>query len=166
LKNFRNLEFGLTLILLLITAILSILAYIMWYRLTFFMGSYLFIHWLGLVATIFIAVATPLHYILKRRRPQNSKTILKIHVFGNLFAFLLISLHFSQNLGRLSGALQRLGTGFVLYLLLSFIVATGILERYKTSGKLMRYVKIIHKYAVVMLYLVITLHVLEGFNIL
>jgi hypothetical protein len=166
LKNFRNLEFGLTLILLLATAILSILAYIMWYRLTFFIGSYLFIHWLGIVATIFIAVATPLQYILKRKRPQKSKIILKIHVFGNIFAFLLISLHFAQNLGRLAGALQRLGTGFALYLLLSFIVATGILERYKTSGKLPRYAKIIHKYAVVMLYLVIILHVLEGFIIL
>ena len=166
MKNFRNLEFELTLILLLATAILSTLAYIMWYRLTFFVVSYLFIHWLGIVATIYIAVATPLHYILKRKRPQKSKTILKIHVLGNLSAFLLISLHFAQNLGRLAGALQRIGTGFALYLLLSFIVATGILERYKTSGKLPRYAKIIHKYAVVMLYLVIMLHVLEGFNIL
>ena len=166
MKYFKKLEFVLTFLLLLVTAILSIVTYIMWYRLTFFVGSYLFIHWLSLVATIFIAVAIPLNYVLKRSRPQNSKTILKIHVLGNLIAFLLISIHFAQNLGRLSGALQRLGTGFALYLLLSLIVATGILERYKTSGKLPRYAKAIHKYTTVMLYLVMLIHVLEGFNIL
>jgi hypothetical protein len=165
LKYYRNLEFWLTLILLLVTAILSIAAYILWYRLTFFVGSYLFIHWLSLIATIFIVVSIPIYYILKRVKPQN-KIILRIHVFGNLFAFLLISIHFAQNVGRLAGALQRLGYGFALYLLLSLIVATGILERYQTNGKLLRYTKVIHKYTVIILYLIILIHVLEGFNIL
>jgi hypothetical protein len=166
LKCYRNLEFWLTLILLWATAILSIVAYLLWYRLTFFVGSYLFIHWLGLIATIFIVVSIPIHYILKRKRPQNFKIILKIHVFGNLFAFLLISLHFAQNVGRLAGSFQRLGYGFALYLFLSLIVATGILERYQTNGKLPRYTKVIHKYTVIVLYLMILIHLLEGFNIL
>jgi hypothetical protein len=166
LKYTKNLEFGLTLILLLATAILSSVAYITWQRLTFFVGSYLFIHWLGLIATMFIAITIPIHYILKRKRPQNSKIILKIHVIGNLFAYLLISLHFAQNFGRLAGALQRLGTGFALYLLLSLIVATGILERYRINGKLARYFKVLHKYTVIVLYLLILIHLLEGFNIL
>jgi hypothetical protein len=166
LKYFRSLEFGLTWLILLATAILSIVAYITWYRLTFFVGSYLFIHWLGLIATTYIAVAIPIHYILKHKRPQNSKMILRVHVLGNLFAFLLVSLHFAQNLGRLAGVLQRLGTGFALYLLLSLIVATGILERYKTRGDSLRYAIVVHRYAVVMLYLVMFIHVLVGFNIL
>lgn len=166
LKSNRNLGFCLTLVLLLINVIISIIAYIFWYRLTFFVGSYLFIHWIGLIATAFIAISIPIHYILKRKRPQNSKKILKLHTFGNLLAFLLISLHFAQNVGRLSMAVQRLGLGFALYLLLSLIVATGILERYQTSGKLPRYTKVIHKYSVIFLYLVILVHVLEGFNIL
>ena len=165
-KYFRNLGFGLTLILLLVTAILSSVAYIAWQKLTFFVGSYLFIHWLGLVATMFIAISIPIYYVLKLKRPQNSKIILKIHVTGNLIAYLLISLHFAQNLGRLAGALQRLGTGFALYLLLSLIVATGILEKYKINGKLPRYSRVIHKYTVIILYLVILIHLLEGFNIL
>ena len=166
MKYYRNLEFWLTFIFLWVTAILSIAAYILWYRLTFFVGSYLFIHWLGIAATIFIVVSIPIHSILKRKRPQNSKILLKIHVFGNLFAFLLISLHFAQNVGRLAGALQRLGVGFALYLFLSLIVATGILERYQTTGKLPRYTRVIHKYAVILLYLIILIHVLQGFNIL
>ena len=166
LKYSKNLGFGLTLILLLATAILSSVVYIAWQRLTFFVGPYLLFHWLGLIATMFIAISIPIHYILKRERPQNSKIILKIHVTGNLFAYLVISLHFAQNLGRLAGALQRLGTGFALYLLLSLIVATGIVERYKINGKLPRHSRVIHKYTVIILYLVMLIHLLEGFNIL
>ena len=166
MKNSRNLDFWLTLILLLATAISSIVAYIFWYSLLFFVGSYLFIHWLGLIATIFVVVSTPIHYILKRKRPQNSKRILKFHVFGNLLAFLVISLHVAQNIGRLSGAFERLGEGFALYLLLTLIVASGVVERFQTSGKLRRYIKAIHKYAVIALIVVMIIHVLDGFNFL
>jgi hypothetical protein len=166
LKNYRTLEFWLTLILLLATVTASIAAYIFWYRLTFFVGSYLFIHWLSLVGTAFIAVATPIHYILKRKRPQNFKKILKIHIIGNLSAFLLSSIHFAQNAGRLAGAPQRLEIGLTLYVVLSLIVATGIVERYQTNRKLLRYIKGIHKYTVLLLYLVVLIHLLEGFNLL
>jgi hypothetical protein len=51
-------------------------------------------------------------------------------------------------------------------LLLSLIVATGILARYQTTGKLPRYNRVIHKYTVILLYLIILIHVLQGFNIL
>jgi hypothetical protein len=166
LKYCRNLEFWLTLILLLATATSSIAAYALWYSLTFFVGTYLFIHWLGLTATIFIIVSIPIHYILKRKKPQTLKTILRIHVFGNLFAFLLISLHFAQNVGRLAGSIQRLGEGFASYLILALIVATGILDRYQTNRKSSRYAKFIHKYTVIVLYLIALIHLLEGFNIL
>jgi hypothetical protein len=165
LKN-RKLELWLTLILLLAVIISSIAAYVFWYKLTFFVGAYLFIHWLSIVATAFIAVSAPIHYVLKRKRPQNYKTLLKIHTFGNLIAFWLISIHFAQNVGRLAGALQRLGIGFALYPVLVVIVATGIVDRYQTHGKSSKYIKLIHKYMVILLYVLILLHVLEGFNIL
>jgi hypothetical protein len=165
LKN-RKLEFWLILMFLLATVISSIAAYVFWYKLAFFVGSYLFIHWLGIVATAFVAFSIPIYYVLKRKRPQNYKAILKIHTFGNLIAFWLISIHFAQNVGRLAGALQRLGIGFALYPVLSLIVATGILERYQTHGKSSKYIKFIHKYMVIILYVLILLHVLEGFNIL
>jgi cytochrome b561 len=165
LKN-RKLEFWLTLLLLLATIISSIAAYIFWYKLTFFIGSYLFIHWLSMVATAFVAVSIPIQYFLKRKRPQNFKKILQIHTFGNVIAFWLISIHFAQNVGRLAGAIQRLGLGFAMYPVLSLIVATGILERYQSNGKLSKYIKIIHKYVVIILYVLILLHILEAFNIL
>ena len=164
LKN-RKLEFWLTLTLLLAVIISSITAYVFWYKLTFFVGSYLFIHWLSIVATAFIAFSIPIHYVLKRKRPQNFKTVLKGHTFGNLIAFWLISIHFTQNVGRLAGAPQRLGIGFALYPVLSLIVATGILERHQT-GKSSKYVKLIHKYVVIILYVLLLFHTLQGFNIL
>ena len=92
---------------------------------TLFVGSYLFIHWLGIIATIFIAVFIPIYCALKRTRPQSIRILLKLHVFGNLFAFLLVSIHFAQNLARLAGFLQRLGDGLTLYLVLLIIVAVS-----------------------------------------
>ena len=166
MKNYRTLEFWLTLSLLLVAIIASVAAYIFWYRLTFFVGSYLFIHWLGIIATTSIAVSIPIHYMIKRKRPQNFKRSLKIHIIGTLIAFLLISIHFAQNVARLAGAPERLGIGFALYLVMSLIVATGIVERYQTNGKLLIYIKAVHKYTVPILYLVILIHLLEGFNIL
>ena len=141
-------------------------AYVFWYQLLFFVGSYLFIHWLGIIATIFIAVSIPIYIILKQTRPKHTKILLRLHVFGNLFAFLVVSIHFAQNLARLAGFLQRLGDGLALYLVLLLIVATGILERYQTSSKLHRYTNFIHKYTVIILYLIILIHMLDGFNIL
>lgn len=163
MKN-RNSEFWLTLTFLLATVISSIAAYVFWYNLTFFMGPYLFVHWLGLIATAFVAVSIPIQYFVKRKRPQNFKTTLKIHTTGNLFAFSLISIHFAQNVGRLSGALQRIGAGFALYLVLAVIMATGIMDRYQTKRS--RYIKATHKYTVIILYLIMLIHALEGFNIL
>jgi hypothetical protein len=162
----RNSEFWLTLIILLIAVVSSIAAYVFWYRLTFFVGSYLFIHWISLIATAFVAVLIPVYYVLKRKRPQNIKALLKVHILGSLVAFVFISVHFAQNLGRLAGALQRLGAGFALYIVLALIVATGIMERYQTKTTLTRYMKGIHKYTVPIFYVVILIHVLEGFNIL
>jgi O-antigen ligase len=128
------------------------------------MGPYLFVHWLGLIATAFVAVSIPIQYFVKRKRPQNFKTTLKIHTTGNLVAFSLISIHFAQNVGRLSGALQRIGAGFALYLVLAVIMATGIMDRYQTKRS--RYIKAAHKYTVIILYLIMLIHALEGFNIL
>ena len=70
-----------------------------------------------------------LHYF-KTNKTQQSRIFLKLHIFGNLFAFLVVSIHFAQNLARLAGFLQRLGDGLALYYVLLLIVTTGILERY------------------------------------
>ncbi len=166
MKYYRSSEFWLSLILLLVTVIFSVLAYVRWFSLTFFVGSLFFVHWLGLVATVFIAVLVPIYYVLKRKSPKNIKTLLKIHVFGNLFSFLLVSIHFAQSTGRLAGLYQRLGEGFALFLVLSVIVATGMLERFGARRKLVRYTKSVHRYTVAIFYLVMVIHVLQALNII
>ena len=166
MKYYKRSEFCLSLILLLVTAIFSVVAYVRWFCLTFFVGSLFFVHWLGLVATVFIAALVPIYYVLKRKRPQNFKTLLRLHVFGNLFSFLLISIHFAQNTGRLSAFYPKLGEGFVLFLVLSIIVTTGMLERFGAKLKLVRYTKFVHRYTVALFYFVVIIHALQGFNII
>jgi hypothetical protein len=164
LKFHRKSELWASLLLLLVTIIFSALAYVRWYSLGFFVGSLFFVHWLGLMATVFIAALVPIYYVLKRRRPQNIKTLLRLHVFGNLFSFLLVSVHFAQNTGRLSGFYPRLEEGFILFLVLSIIVATGMLERFGARHKLVRYTKPVHRYTVAVFYLVMAVHVLQALN--
>jgi hypothetical protein len=141
----------------------SVVAFALWYRLTFFAGSYLFIHWLGIIASVFIVVSNPIHYALKSRRTR-FKLILRIHIFGNLLAFLIVSVHFAQNVGRLAGVPQRLGEGLALYLVLFIVVTTGFVERFY-SERFLRFTKTIHKYTVTVLLIVLLIHALDGFNI-
>ena len=166
LKNRRNSAFWLALVILLVTVFVSVVAYVRWYTLGFFVGSLFFVHWLSLAATTFIVLLVPIYYVLKRRSPQRIRILLKIHVFGNLFAFLLVSIHFAQNTGRLSGFYLRLGEGFVLFSVLCLIVATGMLERFGGKNKIVRYTRPIHRYAVAVLYLVMILHVIQALNII
>ncbi len=92
--------------------------------------------------------------------------LLKLHVFGNLFSFLLVSIHFAQNTGRLALFYPRLEDGFVLFLVLSVIVATGMIERFGAKLKPVRFTRSVHRYTVVLFYFVTFVHVLQGFNII
>jgi hypothetical protein len=166
LKHYRNSEFWASLLILLVTVFFSVVAYVRWYSLGFFVGALFFVHWLALAATVFIAVMVPVYYVLKRRRPRSIKTLLRLHVFGNLFSFLLVSIHFAQNTGRLSGFYPRLEDGFVLFLVLSIIVATGMLERFGARHKIVKYTKPVHRYAVAIFYLLMAIHVLQALNII
>jgi len=107
--------------------------------LSLFVGSLLVVHWFAVVATTFIAVLVPIYYVLKRKRPQNIKALLRLHVFGYLFSFLLVSIHFAQNIARLAALYPRIGNRFVLFLVLSVIVATGMQDRFGPRRKLVRY---------------------------
>jgi len=162
LKYYRNPEFWASSLLLLVTAIVSVWAFDNWLSLSIFVGDLFFVHWLSIVATAFIAVMVPVYYVLKRVSPKHVKTLLRIHVFGNLFAFLLISIHFAQHTGRLIWFVSRLEDGFALFLVLSIIVATGMIERFGAKLKLARYIKLVHSYAVVAFYLVVVYHVLQA----
>lgn len=153
-------------IILLFTAVFSAWTFTNWSSLSFFVGDLFFVHWLSILATVFIAALVPVYYVLKRKRPRSIRTLLRLHVFGYLFAFLLVSIHFAQHTGRLSGFILRLEEGFVLFLVLGLIVATGMIERFGARLKLAKYTKFVHRYSVAVFYLVMVFHVLQALNII
>jgi hypothetical protein len=166
LRYSKNPEFWLALIILLVTVIASAVFFVSWYNLTYFVGPFLFSHWFSLVGLLFISILLPIYIVLRRKRPQHSKTLLRIHVFGNLLSVLLITSHFAQHIGRLAGIFPYLDTGIVAFLITSIIVATGFLLRFQTTRKSGSYTKNIHRYMTVFFYLVIFVHTLHGFNII
>lgn len=166
MKIYSKTEFWVTVILLILTVALSAVAYDRWYTLSVFVGSYLFIHWIGIIGTGFITVFTPIYYALNRKRPKSRKILLKLHVYGNLVSYLLVSVHFAQHLGRLSSFLSNLGEGTVLFFVLTTITATGIMERFQIAKSKQRIVRLVHHYAVIVFYALVLLHALQGFNII
>jgi hypothetical protein len=154
------------LLVLFAAVVVSVVAYVYWVDLLFFVGSLFFVHWLGLAAILFIITFVPIYYFVKRKRPKKIKTLLRVHVFGNLLSFLFVSVHFAQNTGRLSGFPLRLEEGFVLFGVLSLIVATGVFERFGPKGKLVKFIRPVHRYTVAVLYLIVIVHTLQGFHII
>jgi hypothetical protein len=116
--------------------------------------------------SLFIAIATPLYSFLKRRSPEKRKLLSNVHIFGNLSAFLLISIHFSQHMSRPAEFFPDLGTGLALFIAISILVTTGVLQRFQIVRKLAGYYRLIHIGATMTFYIIIVIHILHGLGIL
>jgi hypothetical protein len=149
-----------------VTVVASVVFFVSWFNLIYFVGPFLFSHWFSLVGFLFISTLLPIYYVLKRKRPKHSKTLLRIHVFGNLLSFLLICSHVAQHLGRLASIFPYLDTGIISFLITATVVATGFFERFRFTGKQTKYIKAIHRYMTVFFYLILLVHTLHGFNII
>jgi hypothetical protein len=84
-----------------------------------------FPHLLGIIGASFIAIFTPIFYILKRRTPKQYKQLINLHMFGNATAFLLSSMHVVFRLLRLP-----LGIGFILFVFISLLVISGFVSKF------------------------------------
>jgi hypothetical protein len=145
----------------------SFTTYFRFLNLIFFVGPFLFTHWFVWIGTIFIAVFTPIYYKLKRINPQKIRKLLQIHVFGNLFSFLLISFHFAVQVGRPPQFFPDLNTGVILYIVLLLLVASGFFHRFKIVKRVNPHLnRFIHISITLSFYLVIGVHILQGLNIL
>ena len=169
------LQFCLTLILLGITLVLSFLVNFGFFELNFFVGSLRFTHWLGIVGSLFVFLFTPVFYVLKRKPTRAYSLLLKIHIFGNLFSFLLISIHFAQQVSRPIRFFPDLGTGVILFIIMPLIIITGVIHRFgimrRTKPSLNRYAKphlnrYVHTSFSISLYLLIIIHSAHGFNLI
>jgi hypothetical protein len=165
-SRLRNLYFWAAVAIVLVTVYLSFGAYVGWFQLGFFIGPYRFNHWLSWIGFLFVALYTPLYHFLKRRYPKRAKTLLGTHVIGNLLSFLLISVHFASQLGRPAQFFPDLGTGIILYAMVTIMVATGILQRFQIGSSFLRKWRFLHTSMATSFYLVILVHILQGLGFL
>ena len=86
-------------------------------NLNFIIGPYRFTHWLSLTGSLFIAIFTPIYYVLKRKKSKHMKGLLRTHIFGTLSSFMLISIHFAQQISRPAAFYPDLGPGIILFII-------------------------------------------------
>lgn len=162
----NNPIFWIALLLIIATPILMYSVYADILQLHIYVGPYYIHHWLSWIGATFIAIYTPIYYLLKRRNPQRIKNLLIIHVFGNLLAFMFISVHFTQQISRPAQFYPDLGTGIVLYAAVFLMVATGFSMRFRIASTAIKALKFIHTSTTVAFYLIILVHILHGLGVI
>ena len=162
----RDLFFWSALLILAATVYLIPAAYYRWLNFRFVIGPEPFHHWLSWSGTSFIAFFTPAYSFLKRRYPTRLKTLLGIHVLGNLVSFMFVSVHLAHQLGRPRQFYPKLGTGVTLYATLILLVSTGFFQRFGLGKRLGRYWRFVHVSVTMSFYIIILVHVLHGLGII
>jgi hypothetical protein len=163
----KNTDFWAALSIIIATVCLMIADNLHWIHFGDFMGPLRANHWFVLIGTFYIAFAVPIIATLKRRTPNKYKTLFKIHVFGNLLAFLLVSLHFAGQINRPATFYPELGTGFALYIIMVLLVATGFTHRFQLIPQIKSQTrKFVHVGLTFSFYIIIGIHILHGFNLI
>jgi len=167
MARLKNFEFWAALSIIILTVILIIADHMRWIHFGFFVGPFRANHWFVWIGTLYIALAVPLIAVLKKRRPSKFKTLFRLHVFGNLAAFLLISLHFAGQIDRPATAYPQLGTGLALYIIMILLVATGFTHRFQLIPQIKSQTrKFIHVGLTFSFYIVIGIHILHGLGVI
>jgi hypothetical protein len=152
--------------ILLVILVISIGNYQRWWDWRFPLGPFSSTHWLVWIGAGYLAVFTPVYAYLKRRRTESYSTLMKVHVFGNLLAFFLISIHYTQQTGRPAEFAADQSTGLVLFILVTTMVLTGFAQRFNIIRRLVRQWRFIHVSLSISFYIVLVIHVLQFFNVL
>jgi len=158
----KKTSFWIALLVLLVTVFFMFAVNYDLLQLHIYIGPYYIHHWLSWTGTTFIAVFIPIYHWLKRSKPQILKTLLGVHVFGNLISFMFISIHFTQQISRPAQFYPDLGTGIVLYTSILLLVSTGFLSRFPLVKSIGRSLRFIHLSVTVTFYLIILVHILHG----
>ena len=171
MNYWKSLRFWLATLLVFATAAVMVLVYLDWLNLSFRVNGLFFTHWLSWAGTLFISIYTTIYYILKRLYPIQGKKLLAIHVFGNLFAFLLISIHFAGQVGRPLQFFPEGRTGVALYIITLITVATGIIHRFGLASFLGKSRapqrnRFVHVALSLAFYILIVVHVLHNIGFL
>jgi hypothetical protein len=162
----RNRYLLISLLIIAATIVLSVGTYSRWWQLRVDIGLAYLDHLLAWIGFGFIGIYTPIYVYAKRRTRRGLKFLLNIHNVGNLVAFMLISMHFAQQIGRPAQFYPDLGTGLALYILVCLMVISGFVMRFnlvKQSSKTWRF---IHTSLVLPFYILILIHVLHNVGII
>jgi hypothetical protein len=163
----KNLRFWAALSIIIATIMLTVADYWRWIHFSYFIGPFRAGHWFVWIGTLYIAFAVPTIAILKKRLPSRFKTLFTVHVFGNLLAFTLVSLHFAQQISRPEAFYPQLGTGLALYVIMGLLVATGFTHRFQLIPQIKSQTrKFVHVGLTFSFYIVIVIHILHGLNLL
>lgn len=164
--KYKNASLWIAIFLVIITVFLMVAVYTRFLMLHILIEQFYIHHWLSWTGTLFIAIFTPIYYVIKTRSPAKIKTLLKVHVFGNLIAVMFVSIHFTQEISRPPQAYPSLGTGIVLYASMIFLVLTGFLLRFQGAKAYRRIWRYVHTSVTMAFYLIIAVHVLHGLAII
>ena len=157
MARLRDLDLWVSIVIVLFTVFLSALTIVNRVSFSFLLGPLTFTHWLSLTGGLWIAFVTPVYYILKHRSTNKIKALMRIHVFGNLIAFMLISVHFTYWITFVS----FIGTGLALFVAVLTLVMTGLLQRFTMIQRSRRQMRFLHISMTTAFYLILTIHILS-----
>jgi len=161
MKILRRVEFWLATSIIVAVLFLMIADYLGWIHFGYFVGPFRANHWFVWIGTLFV----PIIAILKRRFLSKFKALFRVHVFGNLLAFLLVSLHFAGQINRPAAFYPQLGTGLALYIIMVLLVSTGFTHRFQLIPQIKSQTrKFVHVGLTFSFYLIIGIHILHGLN--
>ena len=161
----KNKEFWAALSIIVAAICLMVMVNLRWIRFSEPFGPFRVTHWFVWIGTLYIAFVVPAIAILKKRLPTRYMTLFRVHVFGNLFAFVLVSLHFASQISRSPTSFPQLGTGLALYIIMVLLVATGFTHRFQLIPQIKSQTrKFIHVGLTFSFYIIIGIHILHGLN--
>ena len=167
LKYLKQVEFWAALSIIVATVVLMVLDRQRVFFIGYFVGPIRLSHWLVWIGTLYIALIVPTIALLKKRHPNRYMALFRIHVFGNLTAFLLISLHFLAQISRPTAVFPQLGTGLALYIDMVLLVGTGFTHRFELIPQIKSQTrKFIHVGLTFSFYIIIVIHILHGLKII
>ena len=162
----RRTSFWVALAIMLVTAVSVVLVLLRMVRVPFMMVDVLgvrnsLVHWAGWVGAITILLVTASYIHRKRVLRTPSAGILRLHAFGNLLGFLLISIHFSHEVTRSPANYPDLGTGVVQYAAVIMLVSTGFTAFFAVRPAWAAYYRFLHPAVALTLLMTIVLHIIH-----
>jgi hypothetical protein len=165
LKRWRNSEIWLIGFLLIVN---FFMIYKLWphHSSPMILGDPSLYHWFSWTGAGFLFIAIPVFYYLKRYKSNLYQGILRFHIWGNIGAIFLISIHFTYQIGSppILGTYTHLG--LTLFITLIILLITGILLRFQFFKSKVKGIRFIHTSLVTAFYLVAIIHILHGLDVI